>query len=177
MTRTLFIACTMIVLSGCRSSKNDTKLVFSSSMESQYAWTDHPQSNIVWSEHARSGNYVCKLDATSPYSVTYNMKVSDISKRPLKSANVSVWVYMTSLAADPYLGFSILNSSGQPETWISMRALELIGKPNAWHQVKLKVDLTEGTRNRLGNTYRIFAQNDQADVVFVDDLVIEYEEE
>ena len=172
----LLVILAALLFAGCSSSDKDSGLVFSNSMESNLAWMDHPQSNIVWSDNAHSGHYVCKLDASSPYSVTYNMKVSDISKKPLKSVHISAWVNMSTVTGDRYIGISILESSQQAMDWIAQKALEVIGKPGEWHKVELNVDLL-GKRNRPTNIYRIFAVNEKQDVVLLDDLTIEFEEE
>ena len=161
----------------CNPGRQDSKLYFSNSVESAFAWQDHSSQGITWSDQAHSGNYVCKMDSATPYSVTFNMKLSDISRKPLKSVRISAWVNMSSMVSDPVIAVDIRDSNFTSMEWISRPAKDFVAQPNHWEQIDFKVNLREKNRNRKSNYLRIYLSNAHRDYTLADDIEISFEEQ
>ena len=166
----------IIQLASC-SSEKDSKLFFSNNIESSYVWDEHPPSSIVKFDKAHSGNYVCKMDVNNPFSITYNMRVKDISPKPLSKVKVSAWFMLTENNSEQNLIINILDSSMQKSfEWLARNAAEDIKELNQWGRVEQTIDLTQKNRNNPDNVIRIYAANGRGEPVYVDDIEIQFEE-
>jgi hypothetical protein len=177
--KTIFVNLVPLVIvlcCSCNSEMKDSKLNFTNSIESSYAWTDHPQSNILWSNDAHSGNYVCKIDSLFPYSVTFNMKLSDVSKNPLQSVRISAWVNSSSLMSNPIIAVDIRDHSQNTLEWFTQQSSDFISEPNKWEKVSMDLNLSVQNRNLPDNYIRVYLYSSQKDYSLVDDIEVEFTE-
>ena len=170
------ISCMLIFLVGCNGGRKDSKLHFFTSIESSYAYQNDLTPSVAWSGEAYSGNYVCRLDSATPYSVTFSMKMYKITGKQLKSVSVKAWVNMSAMTSDPMLVVDIKDSTDQSIEWLSRSAKDFVGEPNHWEEVEFKVNLTEKQRNRSSNSLRIYLMNTKKDFALVDDIEVSFEE-
>jgi hypothetical protein len=176
MKKQIILLLTVAFTWGCNSGKNDSKLHFTNTIESSYAWTDHPATNMIWSNDAHSGNYVCKLDSSACCSATFNMKLSDISKKSLKSVHITAWINLSSISASADLILDVRDNSQKTLDYISTSAMDFISQPNQWVQVSLDANLDEKNRNKADNYFRVFVANSKPDYALVDDIELEFTE-
>jgi hypothetical protein len=179
MKNTLFffmILCTGIFLPGCtKNGAGENNLVFINNMEASFAWSEMPQRNLVYSPIARSGKYVCIIDSGNVFSITYNMKMSDVDPDPLKRVTVGAWFNVQQDGSDPNLAIDVKDSIGNTIDWISQNDKNLAKRTGNWEWMEMTIDLTVKKRNASGNTIRIYAFNKKGAACLVDDFEVRYE--
>ena len=175
-TRLCLLCLAFFVFAGCGSEKTGSKLSFFTTVESSYAWQDNLTPSITWSNDAHSGNYVCKIDSATPYSLTFNMRLSDISGKKLKSVRVKAWVNMSSMVSNPLVGFDFQDSTGKSMEWFSRPVKDFVAGPNQWEEADVVVNMNEKDRNRRSNILRLYIMNDHRDFTQVDDIEVSFEE-
>jgi hypothetical protein len=147
---------------------------FNNNIETSY-WTT--SSNTIQVNNAHSGNYCCKLNKDSPFSTTFNIRVKDISEKPLQRAKISAWFMPTSDLVEQNLVLDIRDSTTEKSfEWINNDAANYLTELNKWGKIDLLVDLTINNRNDPNNVYRIYASNGKDEPIYVDDFEIVFEE-
>jgi hypothetical protein len=176
-TFTLMIALMVLSLSSCDRNKN-SDLIFFNSMESSIGWNVNQVPNnypIIKFDNAFSGQYVCKLDSTNPFSITFYMKQKDICKKKLSLVRLSAWFMIIADNSEQNLVTEIRDSNEKVLEWIVKDAKDFEPEINNWRKVSITIDLTLNERNNPENYVRIYASNGKAFPVFVDDIKIEFE--
>ena len=164
----------LIVVAGCTSEQGIGKLTFDNNIEC-ISWS-HPESTVKFPE-AHSGNYVCKIYKDNPYSAVLDIRVKDISSKPLKKIYVNAWFRLTSNASEQSLVLDIRDSTVQNSfEWLNVDAADFNNDLNKWSRAELIVDLTKKDRNNINNVYRIYAVNNRDEPVYVDDFEVSFEE-
>jgi hypothetical protein len=167
--------CISMFFWSCGGNSKKSKLHFANSVESAYAWTDHPADNIIRSNEAHSGSYVCKVDAKNPYSVTFTMKLSDVSVDLLKSVHVSAWVNISDLQSNPQLVVELRDSTQKTIEWMPRQAAEFNLAPFEWGEMTADLSLEEKNRNNASNHLRVYVLNDKEQYCLVDDVELSFE--
>jgi hypothetical protein len=138
-------------------------------------WKDSP--SMIQFPDAHSGTHVCKLNKDNPFSSSMDIKVKDISRKPLKTARITAWFMITSNTSDQNLVLDIRDSTLQNSfEWINTDAANYLTDLNKWAKVEMTVDLTKKDRNNPNNVYRIYAANSKDEPVYVDDFEVSFEE-
>ena len=162
------------MLFSCSREEKKSKLAFDNNIESIY-WGSSP--NTIKFANAHSGNYVCKLDKTNPFSQVFNIKVKDLSTKPLRRAKISAWFMLTGNYSEQNLVLDVRDSSMQQSLeWINTDAIDYVKDLNKWGKAELIVDLTKKNRNNPNNVFRIYASNGKEEPIYVDDFEIQFEE-
>ena len=172
----LLLVLSIALVSSCSNEQKDSKLFFSNNIENGYVWGDHSPS-IQRFDNAHSGNYVCKLDEKTPYSVVFNMREKAISTKQLKKATVTAWFLLTGTNSEQNLVIDVRDSADQNSLqWSNMNAANSILDVNKWGQAELSLDLTQKGWDNPNNCIRIYAANGKGEPVYVDDIEIRFEE-
>lgn len=155
-------------------SKKEEKFVvkYTSDMDTQIGWTDNPLPHLIKSPNAHSGNYICRLDSVHPYSPTYNMHVSDISREKFSKLKLRTWIKAESIVAHPHLVLDIRNSNNETLEWLAKDFTGPVLNTKDWEMYEFEVDLTEKERLKESNIYRIYVSNGKADAVLCDDIEV-----
>ena len=173
--KTQFVAYLVIIIlfAGCSDDTSQTRFRFDNNNEC-ISWR-HTTSTVRFPQ-AHSGNYVCRINKDNEYSTILDIRVRDISDKPLKKARISAWFMLTGNASMQNLVFDVRDSSVMNSyEWINADAADQDYELNKWTHVKLEVDLTKKDRNNMNNVYRIYANNNREEPVYVDDFEVFFE--
>lgn len=177
MKKVLFLMAVMaagVFLTQCSSSEHN-ELTFTNDMETIYAWSDNHPSNIVYFNNAHSGKYVCLIDSTNIFGVTFNMKNKQVDPSQLKKVTIGAWFNAQQKDSDPFLAIDIRDADGNSIDWISSSVKDNLKSTGEWTWSEMTIDLTPKNRNGLENTCRIYAFNKSGSTCLVDDMKISYE--
>jgi hypothetical protein len=170
----LICASLLFFFSACSDEENYNKLSFDNNIECT-GWST--SGSTIPYANAHSGNYVCKIDKNNSFSTMLDIKVKDISKKPLKRAKITAWFMLTSHDTEQNLVLDVRDSTLQNSfEWIKTDAADYTNDLNKWTKAELIVDLTKKDRNNVNNIYRIYAANGKNDPVYVDDFEVSFEE-
>jgi|GEM_PF-6349931 len=165
-----------LFLVACSGSKEDkgNKLTFKNDLEGNY-WS--PSQNLISFPQSHSGNFVNKLETGQAFSNIFNIRVKDISSKPVKRAKVTAWFMLTGTDSEQNLVLDVRDSTMQNSfEWINVDATDFVSELNKWGKVELIVDLTLKNRNSPDHVFRIYAANGRKQPVYVDDFEISFEE-
>ena len=169
-------AISLIFLTDCsKTGTQDNGLVFLNNMEAVVGWTVAPAGNLIYDADAHSGKYVCLIDSSSVFGITYNMKLQDVDHSPLKRVKVGAWFKTLRDGADPNLAIDIRDSLGNSIDWFAQNSDNLLKKPGEWEWMEMSIDLTVKNRNAPSNTLRIYPFNKMPAPCLVDDIAVSYE--
>ena len=168
----LLVAITVIGFSGC--GDDDYPASFKNDMDQGVAWTDNPPPHIIQSPDARSGRYICKLDASNAFGPTFNMHVKDITDKKYGKVKISVWMKAKETNAEPQLVLDIRREDGSTIEWLSQKFTGSALKTDKWGYYENKIDLTKSDRKNPDNIYRIYVSNGKETPVFIDDMRIDF---
>ena len=170
----LILLCMTALFAGCSEEKVRGKLTFDNNNEC-ISWSQ--STSTIKFPQAHSGNYVCKINKENPFSNVLNIRVSEISNKPLKRATITAWFMLTSNGTEQNLVMDVRDSSQQNSfEWINVDAADNNNELNKWRKAELVVDLTKKDRNNINNVYRIYASNGRDEAVYVDDFEVSFEE-
>jgi hypothetical protein len=162
----------VIMVVACSQEKK-TQLIFSNDVEGKY-WSS--SSSVIEFPQAHSGNHVNKLNKQNAFSNTFNIRIKDISSKPVKRVRISAWFMLTGDNSERNLVLDIRDSSNQKSLeWINADARDYIPDLNQWAKAELVVDLTLKNRNNPENTLGVYAANGKEEPIYVDDIEILFE--
>ena len=162
------------ICAGCSREGDFNKLSFNNSLECA-GWST--SGSMIPFADSHSGHYVCKINKDNAFSSILDIKVKDISKKPLKRARITAWFMLTSHTTEQNLVLDVRDSTLQNSyEWINTDAADYSIDLNKWVKAELVVDLTKKNRNNINNIYRIYASNGKDDPVYVDDFEVSFEE-
>lgn len=168
---TLIVTCIVITFTWrCTSTEGDKDpLHFFTDME-QY---DGFAENIVTHkmQDAFSGEYVSRVNAASPYSITFRKKMGDISSKPLKSVEVSAYLYAEKLPVKTVVVCDVQDES-KSVNYQSSGLEKLVLKEKEWTKVKA-VFKFPGTLN-AANKFIIYCWNTENNEVMIDNMDIKF---
>ncbi len=175
LTLIIFVS---ILWVGCLPHKSEpSDIVFENTIESSYAWTDNKPSNVISYPQAHSGSYVCKIDASAPFSPTLFMRINQISDKKLSNVKFVAYIKKSNPGSDPKLVVEIHDKDNKNLEWIAESATEGVSEENDWIKVTKTVDLRVNHRNEKDNYLRIYVSNGALVFCYVDDIQITFETE
>lgn len=121
------------------SSDEDKKnpLTITNDIDQMVGWIQHP--SIIKGD-AHSGKYMCKVDATLPYSIGLNLNLEDFPIRNPKSIDASVWGKITKINDSISLVID-LSSNGQSIINIGSNFNNFIKKIGEWEKVDVSINI------------------------------------
>jgi hypothetical protein len=166
--------CIIVLFAGCSGETTKSKLSFDNNNEC-ISWQQ--TASAIRFPQAHSGNYVCKINKDNPFSAVLDIRVKDISDKPLRKARITAWFMLTSNGTEQNLVMDVRDSTMQNSyEWINVDAADYNSELNKWSQAELVIDLTKKDRNNINNVYRIYASNGRSEPVYVDDFEVSFEE-
>jgi hypothetical protein len=170
----IFLALSGLIAS-CRSDKK-TSLYFLDTVESNYAWNGNHIPCIIKSEKAHSGMYMCKVNKDYSSSVTFNMRLGDISPKPLKAVTVSGWIMLTGNNSERNITIDIRNQNDSMVEYFSHNTGYDLRDINKWVYTKYRFNLSKKNRNNIDNRILVYFYNSKEEPIYVDDIAVEFEE-
>lgn len=170
----------VISLVGCskkvENSETNSSLIFTNDLEKTMMWNEgcNNVQTIIKNEGAHSGKFVTKLDSIAAYSLHFKAKLGDINNKPLKIANVSVWVKVKNLNADATLVVAI-DSAGKIVKWQGTDLKGLVKSPNEWVEIKNSINIETKVNNPQYN-FGCYLWNRSKEEILGDDFRLEFKE-
>src|SRR5258705_12101284 len=132
----------IFLLASCSSDKKKSELYFFDTIESNYAWNGNHIPCIIKSDLAHSGMFVCKVNKDFSSSVTFNMRLGDISAKPLKSVTVSGWVMLIGNGSEHNLVVDIRTKNDSTGEFLAHNTGYNLEEVNQWTKAKITYNLT-----------------------------------
>jgi len=123
-----------------REEVRERKLMYSS-FEELPSWHESPPATLV-TDKAHTGRYAIRVDAASPYSPTYRVRLGALSKHRPRRLTVSAWVWVPGSEDDALLVAAITNPT-DPDHPIFTKNVFLTdsGPFQKWKKVSRSLDL------------------------------------
>ncbi len=140
MKKTLFTLLAITVIFGCSNSDKKVlhnNLYFSNDLESVKGWMEY---NTLRQGNAHSGNYYSTTDSAWQFSQTFVLHAGEISAKPLKKVDVSVWA---NVSKDHFNGCIVTCITRNDSTifWASSDLKNFYKKTGEWFQANASFNL------------------------------------
>ncbi len=132
----LFITFTCMFFS-CSSDKKNDALIITNNIDQMVGWAQNP--SIIKGE-SHSGNYMCKVDAYTPYSFGLSLSSEDFPTKKAKSVKASVWGKLFNQNDSISLVVELV-SKGQFVGWTGIAFSNAISNTNEWGKVEVSLDI------------------------------------
>lgn len=139
--------------------------------ESMIGWL--PDATALTKEHAHSGTYATLVNQDKEFSLTYNVKLGDVSPHKLKGLDIEAWVYLPDDKATAQLGMQILDPLQDNKQIFNdgIKLTDQVKEYNVWTKVSKQVVLPDNVS--YDQVLKIFLwRGDSASPVYLDDLTV-----
>lgn len=169
-----WILCFIIVvmLVACeRKTEHASKLSYRCDVESLAGWTNEI---TIEKRKAFTGEYVSKLDAVNPYSISFKMKTGAISPKPILRAEVSAWVYLNDLSSKGAIACVMDSSQGKPYVYHTESLGGKVKKVHEWTRISSVFYFPEKQSPEF--LFSTYLWNTGEGEFYVDDLEVRFTE-
>ncbi|CAN5603867.1 hypothetical protein BH11BAC1_BH11BAC1_12450 [soil metagenome] len=164
----------VILLSSCGGKNNESNLrnQYSNDMESYVGWNGISGYYSIKSGDAHSGQHSCQTDTSFIYSLTFSAKIKELSDKPIKKVNMSVWLKCLSIPAN---GSYILSIEQGDEVlkYFPFQLKESDAVVNEWVKVSGTAEFpVDQSKDAI---VKIYFWNKSKSIILVDDMDFEIE--
>ena len=159
-----------ILMAACSSNSNNSNLNVSNNIDDLVHW-GLSSSNIL-SGDAHSGLYSTKVDSLNPFSVTFQKKLTDISKTKITKIEYQAWVKTSILPKKIYFVCSVELENGEHILYEGTQIDKQVLKVNEWTLVKGFLDLTKEVP--ANTIVKIYFHSPEKESAVIDDYEINF---
>jgi len=177
IVRISFFALSLATLiSACESNKKNA-LVYDNTVDNNIPWMHGVPANVISLPNAHSGRYVCKLNASAPYSLAFNATFNQISVHKINKVTYTAFLNRDNSQIDTKLIIEIRDKEDKLLNWSGKDVQGDIKKDHNWEQVSFSLDVNKNNWNNPENVLRVYTLSSTGTDVLADDFQVTIETE
>ncbi len=161
------------LLISCSRENKQGGLHYFNDFESVKGWSKMPIPTLV-EGNAHSGNFSLKIDSLEGFSHAFNIKMKDISNKPIKKVRYSMYCMIKSLNAKASLVLAVDTVNKPNALWQGIPIQDQIKEINKWVKITGEVQLAQDGLNKPENNLVMYLWNNSKEVIFADDYELEF---
>jgi hypothetical protein len=172
MKKILLALLVISVFISCSSDKKKTahdNLYYFNDLETVKGWMEN---NTLRKGDAHSGKFYSTTDSSWQYSLAFSLSVGNISDKPLKKADVSLWALVKKEKFDGSI-VTCVTRKDSVLFWNSSNLNNFYKKPNEWFKATETMNFPAGMQN--SDIVKVYLWNvDGKSVINIDDMEVQF---